>query len=77
MIASVRLDLEIEALKLAVAECDRLAEALLESLESLSNDENRALWLEEAARRDLAIDRNPTLARPAEDVFHEARARLR
>ena len=71
------LDLEIEALKLPVAERARLAEALLESLESLSDDENRALWLEEAARRDLEIDRNPTLARPAEDVFRGARARLR
>ena len=72
-------DLESEALKLPAAERARLAEVLLESLESLdslSDAENERLWADEALRRDAALDRDPTLARAAEAVFRGARARL-
>jgi putative addiction module component (TIGR02574 family) len=70
------LDLEAEALKLPTAERARLAEILLESLDSLSDEENRRLWNEEAARRDAELDADPSRGRPAEDVFRDARARL-
>jgi putative addiction module component (TIGR02574 family) len=70
-------DLETEALKLPVVERARLAETLLESLETLSEDDHRRLWTEEAARRDAELDADPSRGRPAEDVFRDARARLR
>lgn len=70
-------DLETEALKLPVVERARLAETLLESLEALSEDEHRRLWTEEAARRDAELDADPSRGRPAEDVFRDARTRLR
>ncbi len=70
-------DLESEALKLDPKARARLAEKLLESLENLSEDENAALWAEEAERRDLDWDGNPAVARPAADVLRDARAKLR
>ena len=70
-------DLEAEALKLPTAERARLAETLLESLDMLSDEENRRLWIEEATRRDAELDADPSRARPADDVFRDARARLR
>ena len=70
-------DLEVEALKLAPQDRARLAEKLLQSLESLSDEENARLWAEEAQRRDQAWDTDPTMGRPAADVFRDARARLK
>jgi len=70
-------DLEAEALKLPVVERARLAETLLESLDALSAEEHRLLWTEEAARRDAELDADPSRGRPAENVFCDARARLR
>jgi putative addiction module component (TIGR02574 family) len=70
------LDLEAEALKLPAAERARLAEILLASLDALSDEEHRRLWNEEATRRDAELDADPSRARPAEDVFRDARARL-
>ncbi len=70
-------DLEAEALKLPVAERAHLAQALLESLDALSDDENRRLWTEEAGRRDAELDADPSRGRPAGEVFRDARARLR
>lgn len=70
-------DIETEALKLPVVERARLAEALLESLDALSEEEHRRLWTEEAARRDAELDASPTKVRPAAEVFRDARARLR
>ncbi|WP_044969992.1 MULTISPECIES: addiction module protein [Sorangium] len=70
-------ELEAEALKLPVAERARLAEALLASLDELSEEEHRRLWTEEATRRDAELDADPSRGRPAEDVFRDARARLR
>jgi hypothetical protein len=68
-------ELESEALKLTPRDRARLAERLLESLETLSEDENAQLWAEEAERRDAAWD--DSSARPAGDVLRDARARLR
>jgi len=70
-------DLETEALKLPVVERARLAETLLESLDMLSEDEHRRIWTEEAVRRDAELDADPSRGRAAEDVFRDARARLR
>jgi putative addiction module component (TIGR02574 family) len=68
-------DLEAEALKLPVVERARLAETLLESLDELSEEEHRLLWTEEALRRDAELDADPSRARPADNVFRDARAR--
>jgi hypothetical protein len=54
-----------------------LAERLLESLETLSDQENEALWAEEADQRDADWDSPPGSARPAADVLRDARARLK
>ena len=70
-------ELEVEALKLAPQDRARLAEKLLQSLESLSDEENARLWAEEAQRRDQAWDADPGMGRPAADVFRDARARLK
>jgi len=70
-------ELEAEALKLAPRERARLAERLLRSLENLSDEENARLWAAEAERRDRACDANPSIGRPADDVFRDARARLK
>jgi hypothetical protein len=40
-------------------------------------EENATLWTEEAQRRDQAWDADPTMRRPAADVFRDARARLK
>lgn len=70
-------ELEAEALKLAPQDRARLAEKLLQSLESLSDEENARLWAEEAQRRDQAWEADPATGRPAADVFRDARARLK
>ena len=69
-------ELEAEALKLDPANRARLAERLLESLETLSEEENQQVWLDEAARRDADLEADPSKGRPAEGVFRDARARL-
>ena len=70
-------ELETEALRLTPRERARRAERLLQSLENLSDEENARLWVEEAERRDVACDANPSLGRPADDVLRDARARLK
>ncbi len=70
-------ELETEAMKLAPAARARLAERLLESLESLSAEENARLWAEEAQRRDEAWEASGSPGHNAADVFREARARLK
>jgi hypothetical protein len=68
-------ELESEALKLSPKERARLAARLLQSLETLTDEENARLWADEAARRDAAWDE--AVARPAADVLQDARARLK
>ena len=70
-------DLEAEALKLDPKGRARLAGKLLESLEGLSEAENARLWAEEAQRRDADMDKNTDAGSPAEEVFRDARAKLR
>ena len=70
-----REELETEALKLSPQERARLAERLLESLEGLSEDENAAIWAEEAQRREAAWD--DASARSSTDVLRNARAKLK
>ena len=70
-------DIEAEALKLDPQARARLAKKLLESLESLSDEENDRLWAEEADRRDSAWDSTPGTGRPADDVLRDARAKLK
>jgi len=67
--------LQSEALKLDPKDRARLAETLLQSLEDLSDEENEAIWLEEAERRDTELDANPSLARSSDEVFRHARAK--
>jgi putative addiction module component (TIGR02574 family) len=69
-------ELEIEALKLDPADRARLVEKLLASLETLSEQENQLIWLDEAARRHADLEADPSKGRLAEDVFREARASL-
>ena len=70
-------DIEAEALRLDPQGRARLARKLLESLESLSAEENERLWAEEAERRDSVWDSTPGSGRPAADVLRDARAKLR
>ena len=70
-------ELEAEALKLDPKARARLAERLLESLESLSSQENERVWAEEAERRDADWDSAPGSARPAADVLRDAEAKLK
>ena len=70
-------DLEAEVLKLDPQARARLAKRLLESLETLSDEENARLWAEEADRRDADWDSTPGSGRPAGDVLRDARAKLK
>ena len=70
-------EFEAEALKLAPVIRARLAAKLLESLETLSDDENLLLWAAEAQRRDDAWDTAGATGQSAAAVFQEARSRLR
>ena len=70
-------ELEAEALKLDPKSRARLAEKLLDSLEELSEEESARLWAEEAQRRDVQMDADPDSGRPADDVFREARSRIK
>lgn len=67
--------LETAALKLDPKDRARLAEKLLQSLETLSDEENMEIWLEEAERRDAELDANPELAHPADKVLRDARSK--
>lgn len=69
-------DLQTEALKLPRSERARLAQALLESLDDLSQEENDRLWIEEAQRRDLELEQGSVQERPAVEVFRQLRSRI-
>lgn len=69
-------DLEVAALRLDPKSRARLAERLLESLESLSPEENARIWAEEAQHRADALESGTLSSRPADEVFREARARI-
>ncbi len=69
-------ELEAAALKLDPKGRARLAERLLESLDSLAPDENARIWAEEAQRRAAALDAGALSSRPADEVLRDARAKL-
>lgn len=69
-------ELEAAALQLDAKARARLAGRLLESLDELTPEENARLWAEEAERRSTALDTGSLTARPAEDVFRDARAQI-
>ena len=69
-------EIESEALRLNPSDRTRLAERLLDGLETLSEEENARLWADEAQRRDRAWNANGDTGRAASEVFRDARARL-
>ena len=69
-------ELETAALKLDAKSRARLAERLLESLEDLSPEENARIWVEEAQRRNAALESGMLSSRAAAEVFREARRRI-
>jgi hypothetical protein len=69
-------DVEAAALRLDPKDRAHLARRLLGSLETLSAEEIDRLWVEEATRRDEAVEAGSLPSRPAETVFRDARARL-
>ena len=69
-------ELEAAALRLEPRDRARFAERLLDSLETLSPEENSRLWAEEAQRRAKAMDAWELSSRPADAVFRDARSRL-
>ena len=69
--------IEAEALKLAPEERARLAQALLDSLETLSEEESLQAWVQEAKARADEADSDPSVLLPADDVLRALRAKLR
>ena len=70
-------ELKAKALRLAPQDRAKLAHALLESLEDLSETEIESLWIDEALRRDKEFDSGSVPLRRADDVLKEAKSRLR
>jgi len=70
-------DIERQALGLPVEERARLPHELLESLDTLSPEEQKKLWLQEAARRAEQIDRGEAELIPAEVAAKKARSLLK
>jgi putative addiction module component (TIGR02574 family) len=69
-------ELKAEALRLNPEERAELASDLLVSLDDLRESEIEKVWVEEAMRRDAALDSGAARAIPADEVFAAARARL-
>ncbi|MDA3937074.1 MAG: addiction module protein, partial [Actinomycetota bacterium] len=61
-------EIKREALSLDPETRADLAHVLLASLDSLSEAEVEALWLEEAARRDAELDAGTAVSIPADEV---------
>lgn len=70
-------ELKAEALRLAPQDRAKLAHALLESLEHLSETEIESLWVDVALLRDTEVDSRRVPLRRADDVLKEAKSRLR
>ena len=69
--------LEKQALGLPAPERAKLAQELLESLDSLTASEREQLWLDEAERRARQIDVGEVALIPGEEVARKARQLLR
>ncbi len=68
--------LQREALNLDAKSRAELAERLLESLDTLSEEEISNLWADEAERRLAEYRAGRSEAVPADEVLREARQRL-
>lgn len=66
--------IEQEALHLSREERAKLVQQLILSLDALSKEELRKVWLQEAARRAEEIDSNFVSAIPGSAVLSKARA---
>jgi len=70
-------ELEAAVLQLPETGRARLARILLLSLGEPPEDETERIWAEEADRRYQEIQRGEVVVQDSDDVFQEARARLR
>ena len=70
-------ELEVEVLELPADERADLARRLIESLEETAVGDFEAEWIEEAERRYAAYRQGLTNSRPGQEVFREAKARLK
>lgn len=66
-----------QALELRPSERAELAEALLSSLDEMSESEIEALWVDEVRRRGRELDEGVAEAIPADVVRREAQALLK
>jgi Putative addiction module component len=69
--------IEHEALSLSPEDRAKLAQKLILSLDLLSREEVKELWLIEAERRARELDRGEVQPIPAKEVRRKARALLR
>ena len=70
-------EIEAELLQLPGQARARLAKSLILSLEEVEEEDTDQLWAEEAERRYQEIERGGVTPIPSEEVFREARNRLR
>ena len=70
-------NVEKEAFSLTAADRARLAMDLIKSLDNQDDTDAEELWLQEAERRYQEYRKGNLPARPAEDVFRDAYAKLR
>ena len=69
-------ELEQEVLQLDLKEKAALARYILDDLDTVADDNAEKLWLEEAQRRYQAYVAGESKAKPAQEVFDNARRRL-
>jgi hypothetical protein len=69
--------LAADLLALPLSSRASLARALISSLEETTDDNVEALWADEIRGRDSDFQNGRTTARPADEVLHAARERLR
>nr|VFJ62875.1 MAG: Putative addiction module component [Candidatus Kentron sp. DK]VFJ65942.1 MAG: Putative addiction module component [Candidatus Kentron sp. DK] len=62
--------------QLPLSERALLIEHLVATLDDLDEKECERLWIAEARRRCIEYDKGTITARPADDIFRDARARL-
>ena len=70
-------DYEVQILNLPVEERALLAEHLISSLDSVNDSENERLWVKEAETRYQQYKNGEISARPAIDVLHDVRSKIK
>jgi hypothetical protein len=68
-------ELKEEALRLDPEARAYLARELLASLDAMTESEIEELWIQEAMRRDAALDNEVARSYPVDEVFSRARNR--